>query len=74
MQSIQLKQFPSAREVLEAISNADQTFRKEFKRAPKTDLVYSESGDTKRPRFFVAAWVENDKTELTWYKKHFGVN
>lgn len=38
------------------ISRLDEAFRKQFKRAPKSQLVYSQQGDHKKPIHGVGVW------------------
>ena len=64
-----LKTYPNHREVFADIDRLDQAFRKHFRRAPKSELVYSESGTAKKPVFGLAVWYDNgDETELEWFK------
>jgi len=64
-----LIQLNSHKDVLPKIKELDTKFRKEFGRAPKSRLVYSESGSKNKPIYTVALWHEKeDIKELEWFK------
>ena len=51
-----LKQYPDHSAVFFHIPRLEDEFRKKFKRAPKSQLVYSQGGDPKYPVHSLALW------------------
>jgi hypothetical protein len=66
-----LKQYASCKIVLAEISRLEDLFRKQHKRAPKSQLIYSQGGDLERPIHSLGVWEETGYSEeLTYFKNN----
>jgi len=57
---MKLKNYNSYSSVFYEISRLEDLFRKQFKRAPKCQLIYSQEGDPKKPVHSLGLW-DGDK-------------
>ena len=51
-----LKNYANSTVALANINRLEELFRKQFKRAPKSQLVYSQEGDPKHPVHSIGLW------------------
>jgi hypothetical protein len=68
-------EYKTRKEVLQEILNLNDTFKRAFKRNPKSDLIYAEFGTVKNPKFELAIYCETqDNAEMEFFKEQLTIN
>lgn len=63
--------YPSVKDVIFEISRLNDLFLKNFKRAAKSELVYSQSGPLKKPQHNLAIWYSaQDADEVKFFQEN----
>ena len=61
--TILVTNYKSANDVFAQIDELTKAYKKQFKKNPSVDLVYSSSGDPKKPSHNLAVWHDGSMTQ-----------